>query len=88
MVSYHTLSLLEIHMNFIVIKGELNYGRDGLILLIDATKPMFQVNKIGESPFKMCLKVTIFTWICVPINFSLNDKISTMMYTKNPVMFY
>ena len=67
-------------MNFIVIKGELNYGRDGLILLIDATKPMFQVNKIGESPFKMCLKVTIFTWICVPINFSLNDKISAMMY--------
>jgi len=37
-------------------QGELNYGRDGLILLIDATKPMFQVNKIGESPFKMCLK--------------------------------
>ncbi|XP_065071945.1 X-ray repair cross-complementing protein 6-like [Rhopilema esculentum] len=31
-------------------------GRDGVIMLIDATRPMFVKNKDGESPFYMCLK--------------------------------
>lgn len=38
-------------------KDEFKYGRDGLIMLIDATQPMFMKNKSGELPFHMCLKV-------------------------------
>ncbi|KAG8230917.1 hypothetical protein J437_LFUL002949, partial [Ladona fulva] len=31
-------------------------GKDGIIFMIDATKPMFSEDEIGESAFRMCLK--------------------------------
>lgn len=32
-------------------------GRDGLIFLIDATKPMFSEDESTESPFRISLQV-------------------------------